>query len=152
MSADLLFCLPRVVDKLVYISRPDRPPLLSFSPPQTAPVALNFLLLPAVLLHILRRPLPPSAVLLILLSASRHRAQLWPSQGALAGSHLTGPWPQDDSQHQHVPYMRDKATQVSFACVSVLVVCDACGTTDQCTEVKRDCRWLHHRAALPLMD
>lgn len=60
-----------------------------------------------------RPPLPPSALLLILLSASRYRVQLWPSQGAFAGSHLTGPWPQDDSQHQHVSYMRDKATQVS---------------------------------------
>lgn len=52
-------------------------------------------------------------LLLILLFGPHHCVQLWPSQGAHAGAHLTGPWPQDDSQQQHVPYMRDKATQVS---------------------------------------
>lgn len=59
---------------------------------------------------------PPllSDLLPILLTAPHHRVQLWPSQGAVAGAHLTGPWPQDDSQQQHVPYMRDKATQVSL--------------------------------------
>ena len=57
-------------------------------------------------------------LLLILLLGPQRCVQLWPSQGAHAGAHLTGPWPQDDSQQQHVPYMRDKATQVSV-CVCV---------------------------------
>lgn len=93
-------------------------------------------------------------LLLILLSVPRHRIQLWPSQGALAGSHLTGPWPQDDGQHQHVPYMRDKATQVSardatsslktagifgtlsYACADNVCRMYVYGAVSQCTEVK----------------
>lgn len=80
--------------------------------PQSASVAFSFRLLSGALLAgATASRVPPSAF--ILPSVPRHRVQLWPSQGAIAGAHLTGPWPQDDSQHQHVPYMRDKATQVS---------------------------------------
>lgn len=79
---------------------------------QSASVAFSFQLLSGALLaSTTASPVPPSVF--ILPSIPRHRVQLWPSQGAIAGAHLTGPWPQDDSQHQHVPYMRDKATQVS---------------------------------------
>ena len=61
-------------------------------------------------------PLPAFLFLLFLW----HCVQLWPSLGTLPGSHLIGPWPQDGSHTHHVPYMRDKATQVSqYACVCV---------------------------------
>ncbi|KAG7502051.1 hypothetical protein JOB18_012687 [Solea senegalensis] len=73
---------------------------------------------------------------------SHHRVQLWPSQGALAGSHLTGPWPQDDSQHQHVPYMRDKATQTPRAWADERrrgshKRSASCGSTDQLKEIAK---------------
>ncbi|CAB1422241.1 unnamed protein product [Pleuronectes platessa] len=84
----------------------------------------------------------PSSLLLILLSVSRHRVQLWPSQGALAGSHLTGPWPQDDSQDQHAPYMRDKATQTPRAWADERrrgshKRSASCGSTDQLKEIAK---------------
>ncbi|XP_068165907.1 protein FAM117B [Antennarius striatus] len=87
-------------------------------------------------------PLPVSAPLLILLSGPRHRVQLWPSQGAFAGAHLTGPWPQDDSQHQHVPYMRDKATQTPRAWADERrrgshKRSASCGSTDQLKEIAK---------------
>ncbi|XP_049426769.1 protein FAM117B-like [Epinephelus fuscoguttatus] len=105
---------------------------------------LNLPHLPAVLLHVLRRPptLPLSALLPILLLVTRHRVQLWPSQGALAGSHLTGPWPQDDSQHQQSPYMRDKATQTPRAWADERrrgshKRSASCGSTDQLKEIAK---------------
>nr|XP_043875553.1 protein FAM117B [Solea senegalensis] len=75
-------------------------------------------------------------------AVSHHRVQLWPSQGALAGSHLTGPWPQDDSQHQHVPYMRDKATQTPRAWADERrrgshKRSASCGSTDQLKEIAK---------------
>ena len=63
-------------------------------------------------------PLPAFLFLLFLW----HCVQLWPSLGTLPGSHLIGTWPQDGSHTHHVPYMRDKATQVSqYVCVCVCV-------------------------------
>ncbi|KAJ3584113.1 hypothetical protein NHX12_014609 [Muraenolepis orangiensis] len=62
-------------------------------------------------------PPPPSlpcSLLPLLLSLPRQRVQLWPCLGALAGPSLIGPpWPQDDCQYRHVPYMRDQATQIA---------------------------------------
>ncbi|KAA8579492.1 hypothetical protein FQN60_006585 [Etheostoma spectabile] len=100
--------------------------------------------LPVLLLSVLRRP-PPlrlSTQLLILPPISRHRVQLWPSQGALAGSHLTGPWPQDDSQPQQSPYMRDKATQTPRAWADERrrgshKRSASCGSTDQLKEIAK---------------
>uniref|UniRef100_A0A8C6LIE0 Family with sequence similarity 117 member B n=1 Tax=Nothobranchius furzeri TaxID=105023 RepID=A0A8C6LIE0_NOTFU len=68
--------------------------------------------------------------------------QLWPSQGTLAGSHLTGPWPQDDSQQQHVSYMRDKATQTPRAWADERrrgshKRSASCGSTDQLKEIAK---------------
>ncbi|XP_060923327.1 protein FAM117B [Limanda limanda] len=85
---------------------------------------------------------PRLSLLLILLSVSRHRVQLWPSQGALAGSHLTGPWPQDDSQDHHAPYMRDKATQTPRAWADERrrgshKRSASCGSTDQLKEIAK---------------
>lgn len=84
----------------------------------------------------------PSSCLPILLLVSCHRVQLWPTQGATAGAHLTGPWPQDDSQHQHVPYMRDKATQTPRAWADERrrgshKRSASCGSTDQLKEIAK---------------
>ncbi|TNM94210.1 hypothetical protein fugu_002386 [Takifugu bimaculatus] len=72
----------------------------------------------------------------------QHCVQLWPSQGAHAGAHLTGPGPQDDSQQQHVPYMRDKATQTPRAWADERrrgshKRSASCGSTDQLKEIAK---------------
>uniref|UniRef100_H2SRM5 Family with sequence similarity 117 member B n=1 Tax=Takifugu rubripes TaxID=31033 RepID=H2SRM5_TAKRU len=63
-------------------------------------------------------------------------------QGAHAGAHLTGPGPQDDSQQQHVPYMRDKATQTPRAWADERrrgshKRSASCGSTDQLKEIAK---------------
>ncbi|KAL3045761.1 hypothetical protein OYC64_013921 [Pagothenia borchgrevinki] len=68
--------------------------------------------------------------------------QLWPSQGATAGAHLTGPWPQDDCQHPYSPYMRDKATQTPRAWADERrrgshKRSASCGSTDQLKEIAK---------------
>ncbi|KAM9828610.1 protein FAM117B isoform 2-T2 [Syngnathus typhle] len=85
---------------------------------------------------------PLEASVLILLSVPHHLAQLWPSQGATAGTHLEGPWPQDDCQHQHLSYMRDKATQTPRAWADERrrgshKRSASCGSTDQLKEIAK---------------